>query len=103
MYTHWACFDCRKSFAKDASTSPRKCPDCAGAMTDMGPYFEPPRKAAVKRWRVMRVLSDEGFRFNTREAKDLIERRILMIRNPRREDVLERIEEVRRRGRGVDG
>ena len=51
----------------------------------------------------MKVLSDEGFRFNTREAKDLIDGRILVIRNPRREDVVERIEEVRRRERGVDG
>ena len=48
MSTHWACFDCRKSFAKEGSETLRKCSDCARPMTDMGPYFELPRKAAVK-------------------------------------------------------
>jgi hypothetical protein len=98
MYTHWACFECRKSFAKEASANPRKCPDCAGAMIDMGPYFEPPRKAAVKRWRVMRVLADSEMRFNTPDARDFIESRVLIVRNPRISDVIERIESERRKG-----
>ncbi len=66
-------------------------------MTDMGPYFEPPRKVAVKRWRVMKVLSENEFRFNTKEAKVFIESRILMIRNPRLADVIERIEDELRK------
>ena len=98
MYTHWACFECRKSFAKEASANPRKCPDCAGPMIDMGPYFEPPRKAAVKRWRVMKVLADSNLRFNTPDAKDFIESRVLIVRNPRISDVIERIESERRKG-----
>ena len=66
-------------------------------MTDMGPYFEPPRKVAIKRWRVMKVLSDNEFRFNTTDAKAFIVSRILVVRNPRLADVVERIEYERRK------
>lgn len=97
MNTHWACFDCRKSFSKGASPTPRKCPECAQPMTDMGPYFEPPRKAAVKRWQVMKVLADNDLRFNSKDAKIFIDNRILIVRNPRVVDVLERIESERAR------
>ena len=97
MYTHWACFACRKSFSKDESPVPRKCPECAGAMTDMGPYFEPPRKAAVKMWQIMKVLADSGLRFSNRDAKVYIDTRILIVRNPRISDVLERIDDEARR------
>lgn len=93
--THWACFDCRKSFSKDAGATTRKCPDCAGSMIDMGPYFEPPRKAAMKRWQVMKVLADHGLRFNSKNAKAFIDDRILVVRNPRVADVLERIDAER--------
>lgn len=37
-------------------------------MTDMGAFFEPPRKLNVKRWALMKVLADYGFRFNTKET-----------------------------------
>ncbi len=97
MYTHWACFECRKSFSKEASDIPRKCPECAQPMIDMGPYFEPPRKAAVKRWHVMKVLADNGLRFNSKDAKVFIKDRILMVKNPRVADVVERIENERYR------
>jgi hypothetical protein len=92
MYTHWACFDCRKSFSKDESPSPRKCPECAEPMIDMGPYFEPPRKAAKKRWDVMKVLADGGLRFKSKDANAYIKGRILIVKNPRVADVIERIE-----------
>ena len=92
MYTHWACFDCRKSFAKEMSASARKCPECAKPMTDMGAYFEPPRKLNKKRWEVMRVLADSGYRFNTKDSKIFIQNRILQAKNPRVADVVERIE-----------
>ena len=97
MFTHWACFDCRKSFSKDESPTPRKCPECAGPMTDMGKYFEPPRKAAVKRWQVMKVLADRGLRFNSRDSKVYIDNRILVVANPRLADVIDRIDEEERR------
>jgi hypothetical protein len=93
MYTHWACFDCRKSFSKEASKTARKCPDCAKPMIDMGPYFEPPRKAAVKRWQVMKVLADNDLRFNSKDAKVFIDGRILVVRNPRIAEVNERIKQ----------
>ena len=94
-FTHWACFDCRKSFAKEPvgrEGSPRKCPECSKPMTDMGAYFEPPRKLNKKRWEVMKVLADYGFRFNTKESFVYIQNRILQVKNPRIVDVIERIE-----------
>ena len=96
-YTHWACFECRKSFAKDASDSPRKCPECAKEMIDMGAFFEPPRKLNKKRWEVMKTLADYGYRFNTKDSKVFIQNRILQAKNPRPADVIERIEEERQR------
>jgi hypothetical protein len=97
MYTHWACFECRKSFAKTESRTARKCPECAREMTDMGPYFEPPRRLNKRRWEVMRVLADAGLRFNTKDSQIYIQNRILQAKNPRVADVLERIEEERRK------
>jgi hypothetical protein len=97
MFTHWACFDCRKSFAKDASDEPRKCPECVNLMIDMGAYFEPPRRLNKKRWAVMKVLADYDYRFNTKDSKVYIQNRILQAKNPRVADVIERIEEIKRR------
>jgi transposase-like protein len=92
-YTHWACFDCRKSFSKESlSEGARKCPECAKPMTDMGAYFEPPRKLNVKRWAVMKVLADYGYKFNTKDSQIYIQNRILQAKNPRLADVIERIE-----------
>ena len=90
--THWACFDCRKSFAKEESARSRKCPECAKPMTDMGAFFEPPRKLNVKRWAVMKVLANAGYRFNTKDSQIYIQTRILQAKNPRVADVVERIE-----------
>ncbi len=97
MFTHWACFDCRKSFAKDASDEPRKCPECVNLMIDMGAYFEPPRRLNKKRWAVMKVLADYDYRFNTKDSKVYIQNRILQAKNPRVADVIERIELERQR------
>jgi len=91
-YTHWACFDCLKSFAKEESEMPRKCPECAKPMIDMGAYFEPPRRLSEKRWAVMKVLADSGYRFNTKDSKIYIRNQILQTKNPRVADVTERIE-----------
>ncbi len=92
MFTHWACFDCRKSFTKEESETPRKCPECAKLMIDMGAYFEPPRRLSVKRWAVVKVLADYGYKFNTKDCKIYIQNRILLAKNPRVADVIERIE-----------
>jgi DNA-directed RNA polymerase subunit RPC12/RpoP len=99
LYTHWACFDCRKSFAKSESDVPRKCPECAKAMIDMGAYFEPPRKLNKKRWAVMKILADYGYRFNTKDSQIYIQNRILQAKNPRVADVTERIELEKQRNR----
>jgi hypothetical protein len=101
-FTHWACFDCRKSFAKDPSVTARKCPECAAPMTDMGAYFEPPRKLNKKRWDVMKILADYGYRFNTKDSKIYIESRILQAKNPRAANVIERIEEEKQRRLAAD-
>ena len=61
-------------------------------MKDMGAYFEPPRKLNRKRWAVMKVLADYGFRFNTKDSQIYIQNRILQAKNPRLVDVIERIE-----------
>ncbi len=95
-FTHWACFDCRKSFSKETSASARKCPECANRMTDMGAYFEPPRKLSKKRWEIMKILAEHGYRFNTKDSKIFIESRILQVKNPRPIDVIERIEALKR-------
>ena len=92
-FTHWACFDCRKSFAKEPlSEGARKCPECAQPMTDMGAFFEPPRKLNKKRWEVMKVLADAGYKFNTKDSQIYIQNRILQAKNPRAAHVIERIE-----------
>lgn len=98
-FTHWTCFDCRKSFAKTESETPRKCPECAAPMTDMGAFFEPPRKLNRKRWEVMKILADAGYGFNTKDAKIYIQNRILQAKNPRVADVIERIELEKQRKR----
>lgn len=59
----------------------------------MGPYFEPPRKSAVKRWQVMKTIAESGLRFNSKDAKVFIDGRILVVKNPRIVDVIERIRE----------
>ena len=99
-FTHWACFDCRKSFAKEPlDEGARKCPECAKPMTDMGAYFEPPRKLSKKRWEVMKVLADYGYKFQSEDSKYYIQNRILQAKNPRAADVIERIELEKQRKR----
>ena len=98
-FTHWACFDCRKSFAKEPvsrSGTSRKCPECAKPMIDMGAYFEPPRKLSVKRWMVMKVLADYGYKFQSEGSKAYIRAFILQAKKPRVADVSERIESEKR-------
>lgn len=94
-FTHWACFDCRKSFAKEPvaeNENSRKCPECAKPMIDMGAYFEPPRKLSKKRWHVMKILANYGYKFNSEGTKAYIKIFILQVKNPRVADVIERIE-----------
>ncbi|MCA1626115.1 MAG: hypothetical protein LC768_16785 [Acidobacteria bacterium] len=66
-------------------------------MIDMGAYFEPPRKLNKKRWEVMKVLADYGYKFNSKDSQIYIQNRILQAKNPRVADVIERIELEKRR------
>ena len=52
-------------------------------MTDMGIYFEPPRKQAKKKWEVMQLLAESGYKFQTEGGKVYIEKFILRAKNPR--------------------
>ena len=95
MFTHWVCFDCRKSFAKEPlSKGARKCPECTKPMIDMGAYFEPPRKLNKKRWAVMKILADYSYKFQSEKTKCWIQSRILQVKNPRAADVIERIQKL---------
>lgn len=102
LFTKWACFDCRKSFAKEPVKNgepARICPDCRKPMIDMGFFFEPPRKLNVKRWQIMRILADNEIKFQTAETKNYVQNFILQAKNPRVADVLERIEAERQKVR----
>ena len=68
-------------------------------MIDMGAYFEPPRRLNKKRWEVMKILAEYGYKFNTRDSRVYIQNRILQAKNPRVVDVIERIEAERQRKR----
>jgi hypothetical protein len=95
FFTHWACFDCRKSFAKEPikdGERPRICPDCRQSMIDMGKYFAAPKRLNKKRWEVMKVLADNGYKFQSPETNAYIQNFILQAKNPRIVDVIERIE-----------
>ena len=61
-------------------------------MIDMGAYFEPPRSLNKKRWEVMKILADYGYKFNDKDSLIYIQNRILQVKNPRVADVIERIE-----------
>lgn len=80
LYTHWVCFDCRKSFHRPPvgeEELERKCPECQKAMIDMGIYFEPPRRQAKRAWEIVRLLSENGYRFQDEGDKAYIDTFIL--------------------------
>ena len=82
LYTHWVCFDCRKSFHKLPNETAWKCSECANLMTDMGVYFEPPKRQAKKRWEIMKLLAENGYKFQTEGSKFYIDAFILESKNP---------------------
>lgn len=102
LYTHWVCFDCRKSFhnlpARDSvARQQRTCPECGEEMRDMGVYFEPPRRQARKAWAVARLLAEGGYRFQTEGDVSHIRDHIMGAKRPRLEDVRQNIEARKRR------
>lgn len=90
LYTNWACFNCRKSFHRrplKELTQKHKCPDCTKQTVNMGIYFEPPPRRAIKQWAIMQLLAEKGFRFHTEGGKVYIEAFILQTKRPRIADV----------------
>lgn len=57
----------------------------------MGVYFEPPPRRATKQWATMRLLAENGFKFQTEGSKAYIESFILQTKKPRIADVRETI------------
>ena len=96
---HWVCFDCRKMFRKPprAQQEPPAggyvCPECKQPMCDMGVYFEPPRRNAMKRWEIMRLVAQNGIRFRSEGSKAFVQAFILEDRRrPNLNRVRERLE-----------
>ena len=98
LYTHWACFDCRKSFHNPPleSEEKRKCPECGKAMLDMGVYFEPPHRQARKSWAIVQFLAQSGYKFQTEGDVAYIKTFILGAKRPRIEDVRRNVELAKR-------
>jgi hypothetical protein len=69
---HFACFNCRKSYKQPGSSNwdsniperPFPCPECKQPMARMGRYFRAPRQQALRNWREVKRLYDEGERFD---------------------------------------
>ena len=64
---HSVCFGCRKMFRKAAQKC--VCPQCAEPMTEMGAYFEPPKKSDQRTWEVLKALARDGYRFHTEGSR----------------------------------
>jgi hypothetical protein len=73
------------------------CPECKRPMRDMGIYFEPPRRNAIKRWESLRLMADSGFRFQSEGAKAFAQAFILESRSPNLNRVKERLKEYKNR------
>lgn len=77
--SHYACFECRKTFkrkllkdvdrdaaySKERENISSKCPECAGLMANMGLDFESPPKKNIKAWTHMKNLYESGVTFHS--------------------------------------
>ena len=73
--SHYACFECRKTFKrrllcdiedKDGlESNEAKCPQCGNLMANMGKDFEAPKKSDVKEWEHIRRLYSVGITFHS--------------------------------------
>ena len=99
LYTHWVCFDCRKSFhyrpADKGRLIEHKCPECGKLMCDMGIYFEPPPARAKRAWAIMELLSSNGYSFQTEGSKSFIDSSILITKRPTLEGVRRRVKTLK--------
>jgi hypothetical protein len=61
-------------------------------MSDMGVYFEPPRRQAKKSWAIVELLAQSGYKFQTEGGVAYIKTFILGAECPRIEDVKRNVE-----------
>lgn len=69
---NFACLACRIAFKKpgllsldDEEKFSYPCPNCHTRMQYMGRTFKAPRRNALRQWRVVRTLIENGYRFDT--------------------------------------
>ena len=75
---HFACFRCRKMFRqpsladlpetrRPATGEPRvvPCPECYGAMHNLGRDFKAPRQSDLKQWKKVEILLRHGFSYHS--------------------------------------
>lgn len=72
--SHYACFQCRKTFKRrlmsdilraSESKSAAKCPECGELMADMGLDFASPKKGSIKEWEHLQTLFSVGITFHS--------------------------------------
>ncbi|HEX8250648.1 MAG TPA: hypothetical protein VF599_20915 [Pyrinomonadaceae bacterium] len=66
-------------------------------MTDMGVYFEPPPRRALEKWKIVKLLAENNYKFVREGHKVLIEKFICGGKNPSYERVRETIETQKKR------
>lgn len=59
------CLACRKSFKKPQALEPRKCPDCGGALIEVGRKFSAPKATDKSEWEKVKFLVEHGFLFQS--------------------------------------
>src|SRR5438105_2567297 len=63
-----ACFDCRRSFKRPATSAApyeRKCPYCGGVARLLSRKFKVPPRDDLKQWQKIQFLYENGFRFES--------------------------------------
>jgi predicted nucleic acid-binding Zn-ribbon protein len=74
------CLNCRKAFNQNSDfeiQSGLSCPECGQKMTEVNHKFQPPKKADLKSWKVVKFLIENGFLFqhvykNFEEKNELV-------------------------------
>jgi hypothetical protein len=97
-HVHWTCFDCRKMFRTPRNErTPRqraKCPQCGGAMVNIGTYFEPPKQSDRLLWELLKSLVETGYHFKTEGSRAFLYGKWSEGRKPSKRTVIRRIREM---------
>lgn len=66
----WVCFKCRKTMLKVIEQSQKNvhCPICKSSCSDLGYLFESPSRTNDKKWKVVELLSQYNYRYNSKSA-----------------------------------